>query len=1113
MDSLRNFDPDLFSLVRSYEGTRFVENLALERLVKDVDYFDISKHTKFDPWSNPSPALIFVLDGEVTVTIPDSISTLPSHSSLQSECQAVSKSLKRGACLNSTSQILDILSKESHDVSTNPRFGEARVFYQAATHLKLGKINLRQSGNIPEDVRSPMIQALLQKLFLVTFPVSETHFGLTGQVLDCELKMTTINSGSTHDNPLGDDNGPSLFGYEDGNPESPYSPLDDAFAAIYDAKPARRRTPSNLSIASTSRPQSMLGSDLYNESQLPLPKSRSNPNLKLMITTEKPQVTSNDDGNLGVFKSQSILSKTERKRQSIPQFKERTPDTRRMRVHAAKRIINMLMHPKGLNVRSDDPIDQAIMDDAEANMEILSLSQGEYVAHHGERYPGVLLVIDGTLEARNEDTKNTQSAKVPMSKLSPGDMIGHSSLIQNNKSQFDFRAITKSTVGLLPRTFLRRLTDLCPQMLVVLAAKMHDLLPPLISLIDFTLDWSTIKAGGEIYKKGDVSDCISLVVKGRIRISEESTAAGDMHIKEYGPGNAFGVLEFHTNHPRPSAAHAIRKSEIAQLQKSAYQKLINYAPDLGTKLWGSIAQPPRTDQAQPNTMPSDPNRLRTIAVFPLSVEVPAAKCATLLSSALVTLGIYDKESVSFVESHSVISAIGDSVFTDAGNKYLEDYVAHVEQNSNLSILVGENSVDSTWNDICISTADLIILMAMDDADPRITRVELKLERHGTLAQKVLVLVDDGEDEFCPQAITRPYIQDRPWLAAHTSHIERVRLTNTDSCRDFERLARRITGRSIAVVFGGGGARGFAHLGTLQALEEEGIPFDIVGGTSMGAFIGALYSSHMSIDRTVEAARAFSKVSRWYRYLMDFTMPVLAWTSGTMFTSHVSSAMDQDLDSSDLRLAFYCNATNMSQGGRGQTMYPQARSLWQMVRASMSIPPIFPPFAVEGEGDILVDGCFSANVPVFPALSLGAEIVLAFDVSNTAGAPPPQTLGQSVSGWWNFAQMMFPCTSSRKPHRDSPHGAVGSDGDVWGSLQLLELITFSTNTNEIKAIQDTPECLYMLHDLGKTGTFDMEKFDDIREMGYEGAKKWLRDLKRSGKLDHLALPRGIKTERV
>ena len=176
---------------------------------------------------------------------------------------------------------------------------------------------------------------------------------------------------------------------------------------------------------------------------------------------------------------------------------------------------------------------------------------------------------------------------------------------------------------------------------------------------------------------------------------------------------------------------------------------------------------------------------------------------------------------------------------------------------------------------------------------------------------------------------------------------------------------------------------------------------------------------------------------------------------------------------------------------------------------MSIPPIFPPFAVEGEGDILVDGCFSANVPVFPALSMGAEIVLAFDVSNMGGAPPPQTLGQSVSGWYNLAQMIFPCASSRKPHKSSPYSAVGTDGNVWGSLQLLELITFSTNTNEIKAIQNTPQCLYMLHDLDKIGTFDMEKFDSIREMGYEGAKKWLRELKTSGKLDHLALPRGIK----
>ncbi|KAI1068504.1 hypothetical protein LB507_004364 [Fusarium sp. FIESC RH6] len=1062
MNILHEFDTDVFGLVRSYEGTRFVENLALESVTKDADYFELSKGTKFDPWSNPSPSLIFVVEGQVTVTIPDSISSSPSYASLQSKGQAVSKTLKQGACLNPTSHILAILSREeSNDEPILPRFGEARVLYEAATDLKLCRVNLGQSGSISENVRSPIIQGLLQKLFLVTLPVSETHFGLRDQVLDCESKMASLHSTSVYENPF-NDFVPLKTHCDDKIPESPASSSRGGTPDPYDDKPARRRAPSNLSTASTSRPQSMLGSDLYKEAQLPLMKSRSNPNLKLMINTEKVQNTAADDSKLGVFKSQSILSKTERKRQSIPHFEEKTPDNKRIRAQTAERMFNMLMHPKGFNVRNSVYVDRAIMDEIESSIEVLSFGQGEYIAHRGERYPGVCLVIDGAIEACTGDKMRANPAK------------GHT---KDNSRPYT-EAVPSEVDGLMPS-----------------------------NSGDFALDWSTVKAGGEVYKKGENSDSICFVVRGRVRITEKGPSDMDAHIKEYGPGNPFGVLEFHTNRPRSCTAHAIRKSEIAKLQKASYQKLVNYAPELGSRLWGSIAQAPQDHQQ--SVQGPDSTRLRTIAVFPLSLEVPAAKCATLLSSALARLGIYEKDTVSLVESHSVISAVGSTVFTDAGNKHLEDYVGHVEQNSDLTILVGEHSVDSTWNDICIATADLIILMAMDDCDPRITPVELKLERHGTMAQRILVLVDDGEDDFCPQAITRPYIQERPWLSEATSHIERTRLTSVDSCRDFERLARRITGRSIAVVFGGGGARGFAHLGTLQALEEEGIPFDIVGGTSMGAFVGALYASHMSIDRTVEAAKAFSKVSRWYRYILDFTMPILAWTSGSLFTNHVSSAMDQDLDSSDLRLAFYCNATNMSQGGQSLTMYPQARSLWQMVRASMSIPPIFPPFAVEGEGDILVDGCFSANVPVFPALSMGAEIVLAFDVSNMGGAPPPQTLGQSVSGWYNLAQMIFPCANSRKPHKSSPYSAVGTDGNVWGSLQLLELITFSTNTNEIKAIQNTPQCLYMLHDLDKIGTFDMEKFDSIKEMGYEGAKKWLRELKTSGKLDHLALPRGVK----
>ena len=368
--------------------------------------------TKFDPWSNPSPSLIFVVEGQVTVTIPDSFSSSPSYASLQSKGQAVSKTLKRGACLNPTSHILAILSsEESNDEPIPPRFGEVRVLYEAATDLKLCRVNLGQPGSISEDVRSPIIQGLLQKLFLVTLPVSETHFGLRDQVLDCGSKMASLHNTSVYENSFSDSVPPKTY-CDDKIPESPASSSRGGTPDPYDDKPARRRAPSNLSTASTSRPRSMLGPDLYKETQLPLMKSRSNPNLKLMIDTEKVQNTANDDSKLGVFKSQSILSKTERKRQSIPHFEEKTPDNKRIRAQTAERMFNMLMHPKGFNVRNSIYVDRAIMDEIESSIEVLSFGQGEYVAHRGERYPGVCLVIDGAIEACTGDKMRANSTKV-----------------------------------------------------------------------------------------------------------------------------------------------------------------------------------------------------------------------------------------------------------------------------------------------------------------------------------------------------------------------------------------------------------------------------------------------------------------------------------------------------------------------------------------------------------------------------------------------------------------------------------------------------------------------------------------------------------------------------
>lgn len=86
--------------------------------------------------------------------------------------------------------------------------------------------------------------------------------------------------------------------------------------------------------------------------------------------------------------------------------------------------------------------------------------------------------------------------------------------------------------------------------------------------------------------------------------------------------------------------------------------------------------------------------------------------------------------------------------------------------------------------------------------------------------------------------------------------------------DFSRFARWLTGNSIGLVLGGGGARGAAHVGILKAIQDVGIPVDMVGGVSIGAFMGALYSYERNITTVTQKAREWSKVIATANVMID-----------------------------------------------------------------------------------------------------------------------------------------------------------------------------------------------------------------------------------------------------
>ena len=113
--------------------------------------------------------------------------------------------------------------------------------------------------------------------------------------------------------------------------------------------------------------------------------------------------------------------------------------------------------------------------------------------------------------------------------------------------------------------------------------------------------------------------------------------------------------------------------------------------------------------------------------------------------------------------------------------------------------------------------------------------------------------------------------------------------NRSHCmKDFERLRRYLLDERFGLVLGGGGAKGFARIGVIQALEDANIPIDCIGGTSMGAFIGTLYAKELNYMNVYTNAKKLAKVARSKLNPHDLTYPFVSVFSGSSLNEAIKS---------------------------------------------------------------------------------------------------------------------------------------------------------------------------------------------------------------------------------
>ncbi len=478
-----------------------------------------------------------------------------------------------------------------------------------------------------------------------------------------------------------------------------------------------------------------------------------------------------------------------------------------------------------------------------------------------------------------------------------------------------------------------------------LNALFGDLGSATVTFLKQHLQWVEIAAGEVLIEQGTPGDSAFLSISGRLRVYVAGDDGAPRMVRELGRGEVIGEMSLYTGEPRTATVVAVRDSVLVRLDKPQFEALIASQPQISITFTRQIIERLQTQHLRrPVAAPV------TIGLLPISAGVALQDFAQQLASQLARYG-----RVGVVDAAAMDGAIGEAGFrlsddAEAGRR-IALALDGIEAEHDFVLLIADADA-SAWTRRCVRHSDELLLVADAAQTPAVHAIEqacLTGRPARAEAAEILVLL------HAPNLVSPRNM--RAWLARRpvTSHVNlRLELE-----RDVARLARLLSRNAIGLVLGGGGARGFAHLGIWRALRSRGIEIDYVGGTSIGAVMAALIAADPPVDRAVDIARRAFRGNP----TGDFNwLPIASLIKGGRARAAIHEAITQlvggPVDIEDLWKGYFCIATNYSQA-REQRI--ERGELSRAMLASIAIPGALPP--VVRDGDLLCDGGTFNNFPV------------------------------------------------------------------------------------------------------------------------------------------------------
>lgn len=540
----------------------------------------------------------------------------------------------------------------------------------------------------------------------------------------------------------------------------------------------------------------------------------------------------------------------------------------------------------------------------------------------------------------------------------------------------------------------------------------------------------SVPGGQLLFARGEPSDALYVLRRGGLGAYSTPEAGGAPQlVSMVSSGETIGAFGLITRQPRTLDVRALRDSEMLRLPREGFDALIRQHPEaiLGAAQW-ALERLLEESTHPPTVLP------RTFALLPYDRHVPVREVAERLREALQPFGecvLLDAASAG-----------------DKGTAWLAEREHEVR-----FVLYVDEGVNAAWREQCRRQADALLLVVNAGRQAEAWPDRAALDRHAAWERpRYLLLLHPGQ-HVLPGAARR-------WGGAFTRPLRRHHVRAGRMREDMAHLARLLTRNSTALVLSGGGARGFAAVGMIRALREAGVVIDAVGGTSIGAIIGAGVACEWD---DAELYAAYHRAFVVGRPLSDRTLPLVALSRGRQASNLLAEAFGER-DIEDLPLPFFCVVSNLS-NGRAEAR--REGRLWYWLRASSAIPGILPP--VLHRGQVYVDGAVINNLPTDVMRDDGMAHIIACDISSDE-ALRTRIEEHALPPWWQVLRQTMRKTRPGALAILTRAGMVNSEA---ASVRRRDLATH---------LLEPP--------LEKVGLLDWDAYQETVEAGYQYARKML-----------------------